>query len=178
VGFDYAYQDIGSDFLADRKNALLADEPGLGKSKQSIVAADKVGVTTITVVCPASMVRSWEREFLKWQTTPRKLSVITKGTNDPINDGANILSYNLATQNKLHAKLMKNRRELLILDECDFLKNPSAKRTQKCLGMGHNIGLAQRHDRVWALSGTPVRNHVGELWPLLNALYQEGITIE
>ena len=175
---NYEYQNIGSSFLANRKHALLADEPGLGKSKQSIVAADKVGITTGTVVCPAVMVRAWEREFSKWQTINRKINVIKTGSDIPIEDGINIVSYDLARQNNLHVKLMSIGGELLILDECDFLKNPRAKRTQKCLGMGNKIGLAQRHERVWALSGTPVRNHVGELWPLLNALYQEGITVE
>ncbi len=175
---DYAYQPAGIDFLARHKTGLLADQPGLGKTYQAIAAADKIGATKIIVVCTASMVRTIENEFLKWQTIPRKIKVIKKGTDTPIYDGVNIVSYDLARTKKLHQALMKKRWALLILDECDALKNPSAKRTQKMLGMRNEPGLAQRADRVWGLSGTPVRNNAAEIWPLLNAIYPEGITVD
>ena len=124
------------------------------------------------------MVRTCEKEFLKWQTIPRKINVIKKGSDTPIYNGVNIVSYDLARTKNLHKAFMSKRWDLLILDECDALKNPSAKRTQKILGMRNEPGLAQRADRVWCLSGTPVRNNAAEIWALLNALYPDGITVD
>lgn len=72
-----------------------------------------------------------------------------------------VVSYDYARRNtdKLKAKW-----DILLLDESHYLKNPNAARTRAVLGAK---GIAPGCTRVWALSGTPAPNHVGELWPLL-----------
>ena len=47
------YQEVGRDFLAARRHALLADEMRVGKTPQAILAAEKVGAQRTLVVCPA-----------------------------------------------------------------------------------------------------------------------------
>jgi SNF2 family DNA or RNA helicase len=54
--------------------------------------------------------------------------------------------------------------DLLICDESHFMKSLTAKRTEAILGVGGHI---RRSKRMWAVSGTPAPNHIGELWPIL-----------
>jgi SWI/SNF-related matrix-associated actin-dependent regulator 1 of chromatin subfamily A len=156
----HPYQIVGAEWLSSRQAALLADDMGLGKSAQAIRACDDLLAHTVLVVCPASVVENWRREFAKFSvlgTVPTVYSydAITRGT----------------------AKLLHHY-GVLILDEAHYLKSRDAKRTQaifgeKCDGEG---GLAERAEYVFALTGTPMPNHPAELWPMLRALAPETIT--
>lgn len=61
---DYAYQDDGIEFLRARPRALIADEPGLGKSRQALLAA----VEPVLIVAPAMIhdMHTWQDEIAKW----------------------------------------------------------------------------------------------------------------
>ncbi|MHB2027548.1 MAG: DEAD/DEAH box helicase [Acidimicrobiales bacterium] len=61
----YRYQKVGANYLFSRERALLADQMGLGKSVQAIAALRKTEGTI--VVCPASLVVNWQREFDKFR---------------------------------------------------------------------------------------------------------------
>lgn len=67
----YTYQRVGVKFLTTAKRALLADEPGLGKSAQSIRAlraARNEGneIFPALIVCPNTLKLNWEKEFKQW----------------------------------------------------------------------------------------------------------------
>ncbi|UDL15902.1 DNA helicase [Microbacterium phage Pumpernickel] len=67
----YPHQRAGVKFLATAKRALLADEPGLGKSAQAIRALLEIqrrGIMAFPalVVCPNTLKTNWKREFEKW----------------------------------------------------------------------------------------------------------------
>jgi len=67
----FGYQRVGAEFLAFTNRALLADEPGLGKTAQTIAAIKALHesgqeVFPILVVCPQSLKRTWEREIEQW----------------------------------------------------------------------------------------------------------------
>lgn len=67
----YPHQRAGVAFLSTARRALLADEPGLGKTAQSIralAALSKKGENPfpVLVVCPNTLKKNWEREFSKW----------------------------------------------------------------------------------------------------------------
>lgn len=67
----YPHQRAGVKFLATAKRALLADEPGLGKSAQGIRALTELtrqGVTSFPalVVCPSTLKENWKREIEQW----------------------------------------------------------------------------------------------------------------
>ena len=61
------FQQYGSDHLVANPHALLADEPGLGKTIQAIDAAVRMNLKKVLVVCPAS-VRSFSR--ISFSTMP------------------------------------------------------------------------------------------------------------
>lgn len=142
----YPYQVEGVEWLSKFHFALLADEMGLGKTPQAIVAAKKAGVKRVVVVCPAVTIPQWRRQLEAW----------APGTFDVM-----VLSYNQVVQKLETLKLA--RFDLMILDEAHFVKSLDAQRAQAILGKD---GLIRHCKRVWALTGTPMENHPGELWTL------------
>jgi SNF2 family DNA or RNA helicase len=67
----FPHQRAGVKFLATSKRALLADEPGLGKTAQAIRAIKKIkddggDVFPALIVCPNTLKKNWAREFKKW----------------------------------------------------------------------------------------------------------------
>ena len=58
----FPYQLEGAEFLAGRERALLADEMGIGKTGQAIVAVGLHGFDRVLVICPASLARNWRRK--------------------------------------------------------------------------------------------------------------------
>lgn len=147
------YQTEGRDFLATRSVALLADEMRVGKTPQAIAACHKVEARSVLVVCPAIARSMWERQFQAWyaalgaQMLPR-LHVVTY-------DGARLHQQDIVARGPY---------DVCIIDEAHFLKNPEAARTLAVYGAG---GVARAARRVWALTGTPITNHIGEAWTLL-----------
>lgn len=67
----FPHQRAGVKHLATARQALLADEPGLGKTAQAIRALKKIKdsgeeVFPAMIVCPNTLKKNWEREFAKW----------------------------------------------------------------------------------------------------------------
>jgi SNF2 family DNA or RNA helicase len=67
----FPHQRAGVQFLATARRALLADEPGLGKTAQAIRAIKELhdrgeDVFPLLIVCPNTLKKNWEREFDKW----------------------------------------------------------------------------------------------------------------
>lgn len=67
----FPHQRAGVKFLATAKRALLADEPGLGKTAQAIRALTEMTRQSVTtfpalVVCPNTLKTNWKREIEKW----------------------------------------------------------------------------------------------------------------
>ncbi len=67
----FPHQRAGVEFLSKARRALLADEPGLGKTAQAIRAIKKLHdsgeeVFPALIVCPNTLKNNWEREFDKW----------------------------------------------------------------------------------------------------------------
>ncbi len=78
----FPHQRAGVKFLSTARRALLADEPGLGKTAQAIrtlkkLQSDGEQVFPALIVCPNTLKKNWAREFKKWwpENTP-KIQVI------------------------------------------------------------------------------------------------------
>lgn len=157
----FPYQQTGAHFLATApsKGRLLADEPGLGKTAQAIAACDEMGARSVVVIAPASVREHWRREFEQFGKSGLRPVVVTW---QDVSDGVGI----------------KGKFDVMIADESHFAKGHESKRTrvlygEKCDGVG---GLVSAVGTVMPLSGTPTPNHPAEIWPMLRALYPEGIT--
>jgi SNF2 family DNA or RNA helicase len=67
----FPHQRAGVKFLAIARRALLADEPGLGKTAQAIRALKELqdrgeDVFPALIVCPNTLKKNWKREFERW----------------------------------------------------------------------------------------------------------------
>jgi SNF2 family DNA or RNA helicase len=76
----FPHQRAGVHFLATARRALLADEPGLGKTAQAIRALAAIlkqgeNPFPVLVVCPNTLKTNWEREFAKWWPGVRVLVI-------------------------------------------------------------------------------------------------------
>lgn len=176
-GLEYlGFQKAGIAFALDRPCTLIGDEMGLGKTIQAlgIVNTDS-SIKKVLVICPASLRLNWAKEARKWLTREFQIGIV-KRSKYPVLDGRKaqmiIINYDVAKQ---HAKpLRMHEWDLVIVDECHYLKNPKALRTKYILGAWHK-DPAKSIDAIAAkrkvfLSGTPMLNRPIELWPLLKAL--------
>lgn len=64
---EYGYQNQGTNFLAANKRCILADDMGLGKSKQALDAAVMVSAKNILILAPKTLCFNWADEIELWQ---------------------------------------------------------------------------------------------------------------
>jgi SNF2 family DNA or RNA helicase len=78
----FGYQKAGAEFLADSGVAILGDDPGLGKTAQTISALKALhesgnNVFPVVIICPNSLKKNWEKEFaIWWEDVPGGLQVV------------------------------------------------------------------------------------------------------
>jgi len=162
----YDYQAAGVEHLVDqfrtgRRHLLLADDPGVGKSAQSLVTAKELGAARLLIVCPAGLRLNWLREVNTWHGGPAMPLLEGKTTVSP--KGSIITSYNLVE------KAIGRAYDFLIVDECHALREDSTARTKAILGDATRgwRGLVDTLPTLF-LSGTPIPNgRPSELWPIL-----------
>ena len=172
----YPYQRTGAHWLSAQNTALLADEPGLGKTSQSITAADEVQARKILVICPGIAKENWAREWKMWSAYRRRIQIITTSKRINVtNPEVVIVSYTLINSRPVLLQLLKHEWDVLICDESHFLKNREAVRTKVVFGAkcDRTKGLASVSKRVWLLSGTPFPNNLSEAWPMVRALFPD-----
>ncbi len=145
--------------------ACLADDMGLGKTIQCIaLICDQAAQGPSLVIAPTSVCANWMAEFARF--APR-LDVRLLGGNDRggllAGMGAGtvlVTSYGLAV-NEIDL-LSQSRWQVLVLDEAQAIKNRNTKRFKAILEL-------QACAKV-AATGTPLQNHLGELWTLFHFL--------
>lgn len=169
------YQRAGIAYAMGREGTLIGDEMGLGKTIQAIgVSNADDGIRSVLVICPASLKINWAREWARW--TARPMTVAIANGKLPAADVV-IVNYDIMRKHK--AAIAARRWDLLICDECHYLKNPKAQRTAQVLGKWDKdpskivAPIAAR--RRLFLTGTPILNRPIELWSLLKALDPQGL---
>ncbi len=180
------HQTAGAEFLALQSTALLYWDQGSGKTYAVGTAIDIVQelneeegfvLKPTLVLCPAVARRNHAREFKLCQTRRRNIVVVEDSKADFANADLIICSYDLAARPEVHAKLMEQRYDVLVLDELQYCKNPDAKRTRAVFGVRTQPGIVAQADQVFALSGTPAPNHIGELYPWIREAHPEAIRL-
>lgn len=168
----YVHQIEGIRWMAKRRNFLLADEMGTGKSLQAltcfIVDVKREWAETCVVVCPVSLKGNWEEEVRKFTTIP--VTVLSGGpmerlytlANFQAAKGPRILVANYEQVLEYTDTFNALNIDVLILDEAHTIKNHKSKRTQAILGLVSH--------RTFLLTGTPMLNAISELWPLLHRI--------
>src|SRR5574343_1587167 len=169
------FQKAGIAYASRRMNTLLGDEPGLGKTIQAIGLANYLGLEKLLVVCPAGLRLNWTREIEKWHLRNPGVDVLLDGKSEITRYRSTVVSYDLAV--RLRADLMSRQYDLVVLDEGHYLKRGSALRTKTIFGDRRKSipGIISNGKRVLFLTGTPLPNHVGEVYSSLRNLAPECI---
>jgi hypothetical protein len=182
------YQREGYHFLAylaaNRFGGILADDMGLGKTIQTLSWLAWLRETgqlkgPVLVVCPKSVQDNWRAEVERFYASlrVRLWSRDEAGQLDdpvPVETGrksrqkvaaAASLSYDILiinyTQLRLHEEALVSRPwSVVILDEAQYIKNPSSHTTK--------VACALVADFRLALSGTPIENRLLDLWSIMN----------
>ena len=160
------YQEVGVRWLSMLNHygfgGILADDMGLGKTLQTIAFLSSVVTadSKILILAPSSLIYNWKEEFEKF-APQMKVEVIygLKASRDEIiasNPQVAITSYASFRQDV--EQYEENQYQYLILDEAQVMKNSQTKIAQ----------YLRKFDvpHTFALSGTPIENHVEELWSI------------
>jgi superfamily II DNA or RNA helicase len=145
----------------------LADDMGLGKTVQVLALVEsrrQSGSGPTLVVVPKSLIWNWQQEAKRFVPdlrvlchvgTERSREVLESGNNDLI-----LTTY--GTMRKDIAYLREIEFDYVILDEANAIKNPRSDSAQAAR-------LLRGRQRL-VLTGTPIENHLGDLWSLLDFL--------
>lgn len=168
----------GAKFLAERKTALLADEPRVGKTGAAIMAADYVLARTILVVTTASGRSVWKRAFAAWSNFGRRVQVMTRKLKLEKSSEVVIVSWGDQADPHVRVQLLSRRWDLVISDEDHWAKSFEAARTKSFYGdlaegggrVLVSTAIVGKADRVWCLTGTPLPNSPLDAYPRLRVL--------
>ena len=165
----YNYQAAGVEFLYHTKGrALIADQPGLGKTVQAIAYAKMLNLKTL-VVAPLSVVINWKKEVKKF-TGMNSTVWTSKDVDGDLEAQFHIINYDAVR--KVHDVLRKMDFDMLVCDEATFLKNRNTLRFKTILGSYKERKLYPgiKTDKVVFLTGTPVMSRPIEAFTLLHIL--------
>ncbi len=168
----YSFQKAAIDEIVGGKQIYLGFDPGLGKSRTALEAAEKRGAVNVLITCHASGRYVWREQVRLWTKYP---VTIVQTPADLYRPGVKVLTYGLISQVKSPfvktiAAASGIQFDFTILDEAAALKNSGSNRTMAVFGpMLPKLGY------VLPLSGTPAPNHAGELFPVLKALYPKAL---
>jgi len=142
---------------------ILADDMGLGKTVQALahILVEKEAKRLdkpCLIVCPTSLIPNWEAEAEKFAPTLKVLSLQGKDRATRFDDIAEadlvLTTYPLLSRDA--ETLMPIEWHMIVLDEAQAVKNPATRAT-------HIVCELQSRHRL-CLTGTPVENHLGEVW--------------
>ncbi|KAJ1527811.1 hypothetical protein ONE63_007757 [Megalurothrips usitatus] len=184
----YMYQQVGVRWMWElnqqRCGGILGDEMGLGKTIQIIAFLTGLSVSKMKcrttgyrglgptlIVCPTTVMHQWVREFHTW-FPPLRVAILHESgsfvgkrsqlVREMLQDkGIIITSYTAVVRLKDH--LLHQRWHYVILDEGHKIRNPDAQVTLavKQLRTPHRL----------VLSGSPLQNHLRELWSLMDFVF-------
>jgi SNF2-related domain/Helicase conserved C-terminal domain len=147
---------------------LLADEPGLGKTAQALLAAQAVNAYPLLVVVPNVVKTNWAREAGLW--TPSRSATVIHGNGDTIDGFADIVILNYEVLDRHVGWLGDLGFRGMVVDEAHFIKNKSSQRSQHVLELSERIRSRIARPLLMALTGTPLINDIEDfraVWQFL-----------
>ena len=156
---------------------LLADEPGLGKTAQSILAASKISAYPMLAVVPNVVKMNWAREVSIW-TPGRKVSVI-HGDGEDLDAFADVVVVNYDILDRHVGWLSRLGFKSMVIDEAHFIKNPESNRSKHVLKLADSIRMFAPggNPLLIALTGTPLINSIEDfrmIWRFLGWIDDNG----
>lgn len=156
-----------------RLGGILADDMGLGKTVQTLAhlllekQQGRLRKPSL-IVAPVSVIGNWQQEIRRFTPDLRLLTLHGSRRKEsfPAIDAADVVIIGYPSLQLDGEFLLAREFCFLILDEAQVIKNPRAKVSQ--------VARSLRAEHRLCLTGTPMENHLGELWSLLDFL-QPGL---
>ncbi len=166
-----SYQEEGLGWLQFLRRhglgGILADDMGLGKTVQTLAhlliekQQDRLHKPSL-IVAPVSVLGNWQQEIRRF--APELALLVLHGAKRRESftaiDSADIIIIGYPLLLLESEMLLAREFCFLILDEAQTIKNPQAKVSQ--------VARALRAEHRLCLTGTPMENHLGELWSLFD----------
>jgi hypothetical protein len=164
---DYQREGLGwMEFLREFGfGGCLADDMGVGKTAQVLATLEMrraEGHGPSLVVAPRSLMFNWREEAAKFTPQLRVLEHLGNGRDTDAIDGHDLVLTTYGTLLRDAPKLAEIEFDYVVLDEAQAIKNASTASAKA-------VRLLRGSHRL-ALSGTPIENHLGELWSLFEFL--------
>lgn len=158
------FQRVGVEFLVKSGvRAILGDDPGLGKTVQSIGAILHTRAERALVVCPATMKYTWESEVAKFSDL--STVVINSATDiSKIDEATKVWIVNYDLLKRYVTELHKVKFDFMVLDEAHYIKTPNTIRSRAVKILAADI------PHIVMLSGTIVLNRPSELFNPLTVI--------
>ena len=153
---------------AGHRTFLLADEPGLGKTAQALLAAEVVNAYPVLVVVPSVVKTNWLREAGLW--TPNRSATVVHGNGDTVDGFADIVVVNYEVLDRHVGWFGEFGFRGMIVDEAHFIKNKTSQRSQHVLDLSERIRSRTSRPLLMALTGTPLINDIEDfraIWQFL-----------
>jgi len=147
---------------------VLADDMGLGKTLQTLAhllreKEDGRLDAPCLVIAPVSLMGNWRREAARFAPALRTRVWHGSGRHDgAFAEDCDLLIAPYSLLQRDRERWLAQRWHIVVLDEAQQIKNASTQAAQVA-------GALQARQRI-ALSGTPMENHLGELWSLFHFL--------
>ncbi|MGH8557492.1 MAG: SNF2-related protein [Methylococcales bacterium] len=150
-------------------NGVLADDMGLGKTVQALahlLLEKQTGrmKTPSLIIAPTSLMGNWRREAQRFAPDLKLLILHGAERHDQFKAIADhdiiLTTYPLLLRDQ--KELLKHRFHYIILDEAQIVKNPKSQTTR----IVYELKGAHR----LCLTGTPMENHLGEIWAMFHFL--------
>jgi len=164
------YQQIGYEWIsrlaAWGAGGCLADDMGLGKTVQAIAfLLQRAEEGASLVVAPASVVLNWQNEIMRFAPALRVSIFNDAEDRQSVIDSQGKYDVLLCTYGLLAREtemLSKKEWNVVCLDEAHTIKNRSTKMSAAAMALQSKARLL--------LTGTPIQNHLSELWNLMEFL--------
>ena len=158
---------------------LLADEPGLGKTAQALLAASASNSYPLLVVAPNVVKTNWAREVELW--TPHKTATVIHGSGESLDAFADVVIVNYDVLDRHVGWLRTLGFKGMVVDEAHFIKNRESQRSKHVLALAASIRARAPRALMIALTGTPLINTIEDfraIWQFLGWIDGERPTAD
>ncbi|MGY1770940.1 DEAD/DEAH box helicase [Blastococcus sp. SYSU D00813] len=153
---------------AGHRTFLLADEPGLGKTAQALLAAEAADAYPLLVVVPNVVKTNWAREAARW--IPHRRATVVQGDGDTVDGFADVVVVNYEVLDRHVGWLGGFGFGGMVVDEAHFIKNKTSQRSQHVLALSERLRERAGRPLLMALTGTPLINDIDDfraIWQFL-----------
>ena len=152
------------------RSFLLADEPGLGKTAQSVIAASVADAYPLLVVVPNVVKMNWAREVERW--TPQRRVTVIHGDGRDIDAFADVFVVNYEILDRHLSWISRFGFKGMVVDEAHMIKNVQSQRSRNVLAIAESIRerTPGTSPLLIALTGTPLINDIDDfraIWRFL-----------